>query len=81
MIGLGAHIGLIANILEARAQVTGMGYSGNYVIEAMADLSVTPFPFVDIHGGYKYIGLQVDTSDYYMSTQFSGPFVALTVGF
>jgi hypothetical protein len=47
----------------------------------MADLSVTPFPFVDIHGGYKYIGLQVDTSDYYMSTQFSGPFVALTVGF
>ena len=81
MIGLGAHIGLIANILEARAQVTGMGYSGNYVIEAMADLSVTPFPFVDIHGGYKYIGLQVDTSDYYMSTQFSGPFVALAVGF
>ncbi len=81
MVGLGAHIGLIANILEARAQVTGMGYSGNYVIEAMADISVTPFPFVDIHGGYKYISLQLDTSDYYMSTQFSGPFVALTVGF
>jgi hypothetical protein len=81
MVGLGAHIGLIANILEARAQVTGMGYSGNFVIEAMADISVTPFPFVDIHGGYKYIGLKVDRNDYYMDATFSGPFVALTVGF
>jgi len=81
MIGVGAHIGLIANILEARAQVTGMGYSGNYVIEALADISVTPFPFVDLHGGYKYIGLQIDKSNYYMNTQFYGPFAALTVGF
>jgi hypothetical protein len=81
MVGLGAHIGLIANILEARAQVTGMGYAGNFVIEALADLSVTPFPFVDIHGGYKYIGLKVDRNDYYMDATFSGPYVALTVGF
>ncbi len=81
MVGIGAHIGLIANILEARAQVTGMGYSSSYVIEAMADISVTPFPFVDIHGGYKYIGLKMDRSDYYMDATFSGPFVALTVGF
>jgi len=81
MVGLGAHIGLIANILEARAQVTGMGYSGNLVIEALADISVTPFPFVDIHGGYKYIGLKIDRFDYYMDATFSGPYVALTVGF
>jgi hypothetical protein len=52
--GVGKHH-LIANILEARAQVTGMGYSGNSVIEALADISATPFPFVDIHSGYKYI--------------------------
>jgi hypothetical protein len=81
MVGLGAHIGLIANILEARAQVTGMGYSGNLVIEALADISVTPFPFVDIHGGYKYVGLKIDRYDYYMDATFSGPYVALTVGF
>jgi hypothetical protein len=81
MVGLGAHIGLIANILEARAQVTGMGYAGNFVIEALADLSVTPFPFVDIHGGYKYVGLKVDRNNYYMDATFSGPYVALTVGF
>ena len=30
MIGLGAKIGLLANILEARAKFVGMGYSGSF---------------------------------------------------
>jgi hypothetical protein len=81
MVGVGAHIGLIANLLEARAQVTGMGYSGNFLLEGMADISLTPFPFVDVHAGYKIIKLRLDTNDFYMDSQFSGPFVALTVGF
>ena len=82
MIGLGAHIGLIANLLEARAMVTGGGYgAGNYAIEALADISVTPFPFVDIHGGYKVVKLKMDTNDYVMDSMFTGPYVALTVGF
>ena len=45
MIGVGSKIGLLANILEARAKVTGMGYSGNFFYDAMADISLTPFPF------------------------------------
>jgi hypothetical protein len=32
MIGVGAKIGLLANILEARAKVTGMGYSGSFLL-------------------------------------------------
>lgn len=81
MVGVGANIGILANLLEARAKVTGMGYSGNYVYEALADISVTPFPFVDIHGGYKVIGVKVDAvSDVTANTRFQGPFVALTIG-
>jgi hypothetical protein len=82
MVGLGTHIGLIANLLEARAKATGMGYSGSYFIDASADISVTPFPFVDIHGGYRYMKLKIDNvSNVYGNMDFYGPFVGLTIGF
>ncbi|MDD5167564.1 MAG: hypothetical protein PHN75_02015 [Syntrophales bacterium] len=81
MVGLGGHVGLIANRLEARAQVTGMGYSGNYVVEGLADISLAPIPFVSISAGYKIIKMKIDTNDFYMDSQFAGPYAALTVGF
>lgn len=82
MIGVGAHIGILANILEARAKVTAAGYSAdNLIYEAMADLSLSPFPFMDIHGGYKIIKLKIDRRDYFMDSAFAGPYVGLTIGF
>lgn len=81
MVGLGAHIGLLAGLLEARAKVTGVAYSNNYLYEALADLSLTPFPFLDIHGGYKIIGLKIDRNDFFLDSRFAGPYVALTVSF
>jgi len=81
MIGVGAHIGLLLNILEARAKVTGMAYSGNTFIDALADLSWTPFPFLDVHGGYRYVKLNLERGDLTLNSTYSGPFVALTVGF
>lgn len=81
MVGVGAHIGLLADILEARAKVTGVAYSGSYLYEATADLSLTPFPFLDIHAGYKVIRLRVDRNDVFLDSQFTGPYVGLTVSF
>jgi hypothetical protein len=81
MVGLGTHIGLLARILELRANVTGVTYSGNYLYEAMADLSLTPFPFLDIHAGYKVIRLKIDQDDLLVDSQFAGPYIGLTVGF
>jgi len=60
MVGIGVHAGLLANILEARAKFTGIGYSGNRFYDALAEISYTPFPFMDIHGGYRYMKLKVD---------------------
>ena len=74
-------VDLLAGILEARAQVTGVAYSSNYLYEALADLSVTPFPFLDIHGGYKVIRLKIDRNDNFLDAQFAGPYVGLTVSF
>ena len=82
MIGVGAKIGLLANILEARAKVTGMGYSGSFLYDAMADLSVTPFPFLNIHGGYRAMSVKIDNvSDVYAKMDFTGPYVGLLISF
>ena len=81
MVGLGAHIGILHELLEMRAKVTGIGYSGSYFYEALADLSFTPFPFLDIHAGYKTMRLKIDYSDLFLDSEFSGPFVGLTVKF
>ncbi|MDZ4163605.1 MAG: hypothetical protein U1C55_00590 [Smithellaceae bacterium] len=81
MVGVGASLGLLLNILEARAKLTGIGYGENLLYEAMADLSFTPFPFMDIHGGYRITGLKVNHNDYKLNTSFAGPYLALTIGF
>jgi outer membrane protein len=82
MIGVGAKIGLLANILEARAKVTGMGYSGNFFYDAMADISLTPVPFLNIHGGYRAMSIKIDdVSDVYAKMDFYGPYVGLLVSF
>jgi hypothetical protein len=81
MVGVGTHIGLLAGLLEARAKVTGVAYSHNYLYEGLADLSLTPFPFLDIHAGYKIIRLKIDHNDIFLDSQLHGPFVGLTVSF
>jgi outer membrane protein len=82
MIGVGAKIGLLANILEARAKVTGMGYSGDFFYDAMADLSLTPIPFLNIHGGYRAMSVKTDSiSDVYAKMDFYGPYVGLLISF
>jgi hypothetical protein len=79
MVGVGAHIGLLLDLLEARAKITGISYSGNYLYEALADISLTPFPLLDIHAGYKVVRVHLDKSDLFLNAEFAGPYVALTV--
>ncbi|MHB8091181.1 MAG: porin family protein [Syntrophales bacterium] len=81
MIGAGAHAGILAGLLEARAQLTGAFYSGNYLLEGLADLSLTPFPFVAINAGYKILHIKIDHNDVFLDSTFSGPYVGMTVSF
>ena len=82
MLGLGVHVGILADILEARAKIAGIGYSGNKFYEGQADISLTPFPFLDIYAGYKIMKLDVDDiSDVYADIEFKGPYVGLAVSF
>jgi len=81
MLGANLHIGILADIVEARVLASGIRYGDGTVFDGLAEISYTPFPFLDIHGGYRafFIDLYVDDADLNYNT--SGPYVALTVGF
>ena len=82
MLGLGVNIGLLANILEARAKFAGMAYSGSFCYDGLADISFTPFPFLNIHGGYRVMSIKVDdVNDIYTQMDFYGPYAGLAVSF
>ena len=82
MIGVGAKIGFLANILEARVKITGMSYSGSFFYDGLADISFTPFPFLNIHGGYRAMSVKIDNvSDIYAKMDFYGPYAGLASAF
>jgi len=81
MLGLNLHIGILADILEARVRGTAIGYAGNTIYELMADISWTPFPFLDIHGGYKSFIIDIDEDEVVLDYDMSGPYAALTLSF
>jgi outer membrane protein len=81
MVGLNLHIGILADILEARVRGTAIGYSGNTLYELMADISWTPVPFIDIHGGYKTFVVDIDEDDVILDYDMTGPYLALTLSF
>jgi outer membrane protein len=81
MVGLGMHIGILADMLEANVKVAGIGYSGNSVVEATAEVNFTPFPLVNVGGGYRYLVVDVDESDVMIDLSLTGPFLAVSVGF
>jgi hypothetical protein len=81
MAGVNLHLGIIANWLEARVLATGMGYWDGSIFDAQADISLTPFPFLDIHGGYRTFIIDVNRDDVDFNYNTSGPYVAVTVSF
>ena len=81
MIGAHLHLGLLANLLEFRAQLAGIGYSGATMYEGYADVSLTPYPIVDIHAGYRAFVLDVDKEDIEMNFDTTGPYIGISVGF
>ena len=81
MLGLNLHLGILADILEARVFATGMSYWDGYLVDAQAELSFTPIPFVDITAGYRTFWVDVDTNDLKLDYNTSGPYAGISVGF
>lgn len=82
MFGASAKMGILANILEARIKGAGMAYSGSYFYDVMADLAVTPVPFMDIHGGYRIMSLKIDDVNHiFADATFSGFYGGIGIRF
>jgi len=81
MLGLNLHIGILAQILQARLRGTAISYSESTIYELMCDISWTPLPFVGIHGGYRTFVIDIDEDDLTFDYDMSGPYVALTLSF
>jgi hypothetical protein len=80
-LGLNFHVGILADILELRLLGTGMAISGGTVLDGLAELSLTPVPFIDIHGGYRTFIIDADIDDVEFDYDTSGPYIALTLSF
>lgn len=80
MVGLGAHVGILAGFLEARVRAAGIGYSGNTIIDGLAEIAITPFPFMDLGLGYRMIKVDAEFEDTTMDVNYSGPFLSLGIG-
>ena len=81
MVGINLHLGILADILEARLRGAAIDYSGNNIYELMADISWKPFPFIDIHGGLKRFVVDIDEDDVILDYSMSGPYAAITISF
>ena len=81
LLGINFHVGLVADLLEARVLATGMGYSDGNLFDGQVEISITPLPFIDIHGGYRLFRIDVETDDITLDYETSGPYVSLTLSF
>jgi hypothetical protein len=81
MVGANLHVGILKDLLEARVLVTGIGYSGNTAFDGQAEISVTPFPFFDIHGGYRFFIIDIEENDVMIDYDNSGVYAGVTISF
>ncbi len=81
MIGLGAHVGLLADWLALRLRGVGMAYQGDSVLDLQGEVALTPFPFLEVVGGFRYFSIDVDRDDVLLDYRQSGPYVGAGVVF
>ena len=79
-IGLGAQIGL-PFLFTVGAEVTGIAYSGNHLIDGEAAINFNPIPFITISGGYRIFDLKVEDGDDKVDFSLKGPFLMVNAGF
>ena len=81
MVGANFHVGILKDLMQARLLVAGIGYRDNTAFDGRAEISLTPFPFLDIHGGYRFLKINADQDDVNLDFDNSGLYVALTISF
>jgi len=81
MFGLDARLGILLDMLTARATVATMPFGGTNASELAGHLAFTPFPFVDIHVGYRVLLLRIEDGDLTLEHGMAGPYAGITISF
>jgi len=81
MVGVGLHVGILADLLELRAQVTGMGYDGNNIIDAYGEVVFSPLPLIEIAAGYRTLQIDVEADDVDLDVDKQGIYGSLGISF
>lgn len=78
-LGIGAQIGL-PFLFSISAEVTGMAYSGNSLVDGEASVNFNPVPFTTISGGYRIFNVEVKDGDNKGNFNLSGPYLMVRIG-
>ncbi len=79
-VGLRGRVGL-SDYLAFIGRVGYIGYSDNSFLDADAQIEFSPLPMVGVFGGYRYLDIEVDESDIFIDSSFSGPYGGVFVRF
>ncbi|MBI3753616.1 MAG: hypothetical protein HY266_06190 [Deltaproteobacteria bacterium] len=78
-IGVGAQIGL-PFLFSIGAEVTGIAYGSNSLLDGEASVNFNPVPFTTISGGYRIFNVEVKDGDNKGSFNLAGPFLMVRMG-
>jgi len=81
MVGVGAHVGVLADILELRARLSVLPVKENYILDVQGEISYNPLPFINISGGYRSFSINVDEDDLLLDYTQSGPYAGVGIVF
>ncbi|MBI5843568.1 MAG: hypothetical protein HZB23_02730 [Deltaproteobacteria bacterium] len=81
MIGGAAHLDILLGMVAADVKVAGMAYSSNTVLDASAEVVVTPLPFVGVSLGYRYLILDLEYDETYTDATFDGFYGLFRIAF
>ena len=79
-LGARARIAL-ADFVGVSGRIGYMGYADAHFMDAEAQIEFSPLPLLGIYAGYRYLDLEIDNDDFYVSTEISGPFAGLMLRF
>ena len=72
-LGLRGRVAL-ADFVGLAGRVGYLGYSGNSILDADAQIEFSPVPTLGVYAGYRQLKLKIDSNSVYVNTTLSGPY-------
>ncbi|MDA8163547.1 MAG: hypothetical protein M0017_00750 [Desulfobacteraceae bacterium] len=73
LVGMDLHMDFLGGFLAGRVRAAGMGYRKGKAFDGKAELSLTPTPALDIHGGYRFFFIDLESDGPNIKKAVPGP--------